>query len=79
MIKEIYYYMNYLIWIFFVLERFKEVLQQLDEEMLSQTYRILSLAVSDVDECTNRASCKLERVPEIRNLLKPLNISWVSK
>lgn len=44
----------------FVLERFEDVLQQLDEETLSQTYRVLSLAVSDVDECTNRASCKLE-------------------
>jgi len=32
------------------------MLQQLDDETLSQTYRVLSLAVSDVDECENRAS-----------------------
>ena len=44
-------------------ERLCEVLQQLDDETLSQTYRVLSLAVSDVDECENRASCKLILLP----------------
>lgn len=41
---------------FYFTERFNDVLQQLDDETLSQTYRVLSLAVSDVDECENRAS-----------------------
>ena len=40
-------------------ERLSDVLQQLDDETLSQTYRVLSLAVSDVDECENRASRKI--------------------
>jgi len=40
-------------------ERLSDVLQQLDDESLSQTYRVLSLAVSDVDECENRASRKI--------------------
>ena len=39
-------------------EKLGDVLQQLDDETLSQTYRVLSLAVSDVDECENRASRK---------------------
>jgi hypothetical protein len=40
-------------------EKLSDVLQQLDDETLSQTYRVLSLAVSDVDECENRASRKI--------------------
>ena len=31
-------------------DKFRDVLQQLDNETLSQTYRVLSLAVSDVDD-----------------------------
>ena len=42
--------------IFYFVERLGDMLQQLDDETLSQTYRVLSLAVSDVDECENRAS-----------------------
>ena len=44
------------------------MLQQLDDETLSQTYRVLSLAVSDVDECENRASRnnKKTRITKIR-------------
>lgn len=60
-------------------KRFEEVLQQLDEETLSQTYRVLSLAVSDVDECTNRASLLAQRRQKLNIRVNEMTISSLNR
>nr|CAH0105493.1 unnamed protein product [Daphnia galeata] len=56
-----------------------DVLQQLDDETLSQTYRVLSLAVSDVDECENRASLLAQRRQKLNTRINEMTVSSLNR